>query len=64
MDLLASSPDLMLVEPIAKNYLEFLLLYKEAHKLKFVPPPAIKHKAIAYVFNEINGQVTRHQKIL
>jgi len=64
MDLLASSPDLMLVEPIAENFLEYLLLNKEAHKLKFVPPPTIEHKSIAYVFNEINGQMTRQTRIM
>jgi hypothetical protein len=55
MDLLASSPHLMLVEPISKDHHKFLLLYKEAHKLKFVPLPTIEHKALTDVFNEING---------
>ena len=59
MDLLASSPHLMLVEPISKDHHEFLLLYREAHKLKFVPHPTIEHKAIAYVFNEINGHTAK-----
>jgi hypothetical protein len=64
MDLLASSPHLMLVNPISKDHREFLLLYKEAHTLKFVPRPTIEHKAIASVFNEINDQATRFPQTL
>ena len=59
MDLLAQSPHLMLVDPISKYHQKFLLLYKEAHKLKFVPRWTIEHQAMEYIFNEINGQVAR-----
>ena len=53
----------MLVEPIANNPREFLLLYKEAHKLKFIPPPTIKHKVLNSVFNEINGRELTKKRI-
>ena len=63
MNFLATSPTSLLVEPIAKNAREFLLLYKEAHKLKFIPPPTTKHKALNSVLNEINGQELTKKRI-
>jgi hypothetical protein len=63
MDLLASSPHLMLVNPISNDHRESFYS-KEAHKLKFVPRPTIEHKAIASVFNEINDQATRFPQTL
>ena len=64
MDLLASSPDLLLVDSIAKTYREFLLLYKEAHKLRFVPHPTIEHKVLTNVFKEINGHEMRQTRVM
>ena len=63
MSLLATSPTSLLVDPISKTPHEFLLLYKEAHKLKFVPPPTIEHKVLADVFNKINGHEMRKKPI-
>ena len=63
MDLLATSPTSLLVDPISKTSCEFLLLYKEARKLRFVPPPSIKHKVLADVFKEINGHEMRQTPI-
>jgi hypothetical protein len=64
MDLLATSPSLLLLEPIIKSFTEFTLLYKEAHKLKFVPLPTIKHKNLTSVLNKINGHEIRKTQIL
>jgi hypothetical protein len=36
---------------------------KEAHKLKFVPPPTIEHKVLTDVLKEINGQEMRQTQI-
>jgi hypothetical protein len=63
MDLLATSPSLLLLEPIAKSFTEFTLLYKEAHKLKFVPLPTIKHKVLTGVLNKINCHELRKTQI-
>ena len=64
MDLLATSPASLLTSPIAKSYREFALLYKEAHKLKFVPPPTTENKVLTDVLNEINGYETRQTRIM
>jgi hypothetical protein len=64
MDILATSPSSLLINPIAQSYREFALLYKEAHKLKFVSPPATKNKVLTDVLNEINGNKTRQTKIV
>ena len=64
MDLLATSQFLLLSDPIAKSFSEFVLLYKEAHKLKFVPLPTIEHKALTGVLNKINGYEVRKTQIL
>ena len=64
MDILATSPASLLINPIAQSYQEFALLYKEAHKLKFVPPPATKKKVLTDVLNEINGNETRQTRIV
>ncbi len=64
MDLLSTSPSLLLGEPIAKTFTEFVLLYKEAHKLKFVPLPTIEHKVLTGVLNKINGHEERKIQIL
>jgi hypothetical protein len=63
MDLLSTSPSLLLAEPIAKTFTEFVLLYKEAHKLKFVPLPTIEHKVLTGVLNKINGHEVRKTQI-
>ncbi len=63
MDLLATSPSLLLLEPIAKTFTEFILLYKEVHKLKFVPLPTIEHKVFTGVLNKINGHEVRKTQI-
>ena len=46
MNLLATSPFFLLVDPITKSYHDFTLLYKEVHKLKFVPTPTIECKVL------------------
>jgi len=62
MDL--SSPNLLLVKPISKDLPRVPSTNKEARKLKFVPPPTIEHKAIAYVLKRSNGQVTKPPQIM
>ena len=64
MDLLATSPSFLLVDPIARSYREFVLLYKEAQKLKFIPPPTIKCKVLTNVLKEINGHEPRQTRIM
>ena len=66
MDLLATSPSFLLVDPIARSFRElFILLYKEAHKLKFVPPsPTIECKVLTDVLKEINGHEPRQTRIM
>ena len=53
-----SSPNLLLVKPIAKDLPQVPSTNKEAHKLKFGPPPTIEHKAVVYALKRSNGQVT------
>ena len=63
LDLLATSPSFLLVDPIARSYREFNLLYKEAYKLKFVPTPTIECKVLTNVLKEINGHKLRQKQI-
>ena len=63
MNLLATSPTYLLVDPIANDAREFLLLYKEAHKLNFVPLPTIEHNALKSLFDEINGHELTKKRI-
>jgi hypothetical protein len=49
MDLLATSPSFLLVDPIVRSHREFTLLYKEARKLNFFPTPTIKCKVLTDV---------------
>ena len=62
MDL--SSPNLLLVKPIAKDLPRVPSTNKEARKLKFVPPLTIEHKAITYLLKRSNGQVTKPPRIM
>ena len=64
MDLLSTSPTSLLTSPIARSYQEFALLYKEEHKLKFVPLPTTENKVLTDALNEINGYETRQTRIM
>jgi len=61
---MTTSPSFLLVDPTAKPYREFVLLYKEAHNLKFVPPPTTEDKVLTDVVKEINGHKPRKTRIM
>lgn len=54
MDLLVTSPSLLLGDPLFLNDIEFLTRYKSANKLPFLPMPTVKHSLEDTLLN-VNG---------
>ncbi len=54
MDLLVTSPSLLLGEPLFSNAIDFMNLYKTTNNLAYLPPPTIDH-SLEDALTSVNG---------